>query len=85
MALLTLSQMAERLNRSSKTFLKYVSLYDVPHIRMGRDLLFDEGKVVAHLEKITEKKKTRRAELAKPVKRARVVGPKSQLSEALGL
>lgn len=82
MQLLTLSQMAERCNRSTKTFRKYVLDYDVPHIRMGRDLLFDENKVLAHLEKITEQKKTRRLELSKPRISARGEG---RFAERLGL
>lgn len=83
--MLTLSEMAKRVNRSTKTFRKYVLEYDVPHIRMGRDLLFDEGKTLAHLEKITEQNKAKRVVSTKSEIRSRVVGPKSRLSEALGL
>lgn len=85
MQLLTLSQMAERCNRSTKTFRKYVLEYDVPHIRMGRDLLFDENKVHAHLEKITERRRIRRVAHAAPRVRARVVKGQSRLADALGL
>jgi hypothetical protein len=47
---LTLEQMAFKLNRCSKTFRKYVATYEIPHIRLGRDLLFDEAEVIRHLK-----------------------------------
>jgi excisionase family DNA binding protein len=47
---LTLEEMAKELRRTAKTFRKYVSEYDIPHIRLGRDFLFDRDKVIAYLE-----------------------------------
>ncbi len=47
---ITLSEMAIRLNRSAKTFRKYVILYKIPHIKLGRDMLFDPSKVERFLE-----------------------------------
>lgn len=58
--LLNLSEMASRLNRCTKTFTKYVDQYDIPHIRLGRDLLFDPVKVETYLENYHEKKREKR-------------------------
>jgi hypothetical protein len=63
---ITLKEMAKILSRCPKTFARYVELYDIPHIRLGRDLLFDPAKVEAHLEAQSEKRRTKRIELAKP-------------------
>lgn len=57
MQFLSLSQMAERLNRSPQTLRKYIDEYEIPHIRMGNDFLFDEQEVIAHLKSRTAKKK----------------------------
>lgn len=46
---LTLKQMASCLNRCEKTFRKYVLQYKIPHIRLGRDMLFNAEEVEAFL------------------------------------
>ena len=61
--------MAARLNRSTKTFRKYVDEYDIPHVRLGRDLLFDRAEVEAYLKAETVKRRQKRYELAKPKRR----------------
>lgn len=50
---LTLKQMARHLNRCEKTFRKYVLEYKIPHIRLGRDMLFDAEKVENFLQNLT--------------------------------
>jgi excisionase family DNA binding protein len=49
----TLKEMAEILNRCPKTFRKYVEKYNIPHIRLGRDMLFDVQEVENHLKNRT--------------------------------
>jgi len=58
--MLTLSQMAERLNRCPKTFRKYVEELDIPHIRLGRDFLFDPDEVTAYLRVHTTERRSRK-------------------------
>lgn len=84
MQLLTLSEMAGRVNRSTKTFRKYVLEYSVPHVRLGRDLLFDEAEVLAYLKTLTDKKQEKRLKLARPRVRARLHG-KGRFADQLGL
>ena len=79
---LTLSEMSERLHRSTKTFRKYVLQYDIPHIRLGRDLLFDEKEVVAHLQGVSDIKRERRTALAVRVKRGTV---SNRFAEKVGI
>lgn len=50
---LTLKQMAERLNRCERTFKKYVIEYRVPHIKLGRDMLFNPIEVETYLKNLT--------------------------------
>lgn len=50
---LTLKQMAGHLNRCEKTFRKYVWEYKIPHIRLGRDMLFNAQEVEAYLVNLT--------------------------------
>jgi excisionase family DNA binding protein len=49
----TLKQMADHLNRCEKTFRKYVLEYKIPHIRLGRDMLFDTEEVESFLLNLT--------------------------------
>lgn len=51
--LLTLKEMAHRLNRCERTFRKYVDEYGIPHIRLGRDLLFNHLEVESFLKNKT--------------------------------
>jgi excisionase family DNA binding protein len=51
--LVTLKEMAEILNRCPKTFRKYVEKYNIPHIRLGRDMLFNALEVVTFLRDMT--------------------------------
>lgn len=50
---LTLNEMAQRLNRCPKTFRKYIVEYRIPHIRLGRDMLFDANEVENFLSHLT--------------------------------
>lgn len=45
--------MASYLNRCEKTFRKYVSEYKIPHIRLGRDMLFNIEEVENYLLNLT--------------------------------
>lgn len=49
----TLKEIARLMNRCEKTFRKYVIKYKIPHIRLGRDMLFDVAEVENHLRKLT--------------------------------
>ncbi len=50
---ITLKEMAQRLNRCPKTFRKYVIEYQIPHICLGRDMLFDAVEVEKYLSNLT--------------------------------
>lgn len=50
---ITLKEMAQKLNRCPKTFRKYVVEYQIPHIRLGRDMLFDAAEVENYLSNLT--------------------------------
>lgn len=52
---LTLSEMAARLQITPKTFNKYVELYQIPFLGLGRNKRFDPEKVEKHLEKVEVK------------------------------
>ncbi len=45
--------MANHLNRCEKTFRKYVLEYKIPHIRLGRDMLFSVDEVESYLLNLT--------------------------------
>lgn len=47
--LLSLTEMAERLQRTPRQFRKDVTTRKIPHIQIGRNRLFDPEKVVEHL------------------------------------
>ncbi len=49
----TLKEMARILHRCEKTFRKYVGEYKIPHIRLGRDMLFNVAEVENHLRNFT--------------------------------
>jgi excisionase family DNA binding protein len=51
---LTLSEMAERLSVTTKTLSKYVELYRIPYIGIGRNKRFDPDKVERLLEKVSD-------------------------------
>jgi excisionase family DNA binding protein len=51
----TLKEMARLLNRCEKTFRKYVLEYKIPHIRLGRDMLFNVEEVNKFLLNLTMK------------------------------
>lgn len=51
-----LKEMARLLNRCEKTFRKYVVEYKIPHIRLGRDLLFNVAEVENYLKNLTMEK-----------------------------
>ena len=82
--LLTLSEMADECNRSAKTFRKYVDKLSIPHVRLGRDLLFDKDEVLAYLKSLTKQHPEQTLDPAKPRMRSRAVG-KGRFAEALGL
>ena len=50
---ITLKEMAQRLNRCPKTFRKYVTEYQIPHICLGRDMLFNAVEVENYLSNLT--------------------------------
>jgi excisionase family DNA binding protein len=50
---ITLKEMAQRLNRCPKTFRKYVIEYQIPHICLGRDMLFNAVEVEKYLSNLT--------------------------------
>ncbi len=50
---ITLKEMAKRLNRCPKTFRKYVVEYKIPHICLGRDMLFNAVEVENYLSNLT--------------------------------
>ena len=50
---ITLKTMAQRLNRCPKTFRKYVVKYRIPHICLGRDMLFNASEVEKYLADLT--------------------------------
>ena len=50
---ITLKDMAQRLNRCPKTFRKYVIEYQIPHICLGRDMLFNAAEVENYLSTLT--------------------------------
>jgi len=52
---ITIKEMAQRLNRCEKTFRKYVIEYKIPHIRLGRDMLFNADEVESYLLNLTMK------------------------------
>lgn len=63
--LLTSFEMAQRLNRCKKTFAKYVRAYEIPHIKLGRDMLFDEAEVIAFLKNLSQQPQTAAARKGK--------------------
>lgn len=48
--LLSLEEMAAELGKCSKTFAKYVRKYRIPHLKLGRTMLFDQVEVIAFLK-----------------------------------
>ena len=63
---ITLKEMAQKLNRCPKTFRKYVIEYQIPHICLGRDMLFNVAEVENYLSNFTlmNQSSTRRSEVA---------------------
>lgn len=49
----TLKEMARLLHRCDRTFRKYVVEYKIPHIRLGRDMLFSVAEVESYLKNLT--------------------------------
>jgi hypothetical protein len=66
---LTLSQMAERYNKTAKTFRKHVIDLGIPHERLGRSMYFDPNVVSAYLL-VTEKEEKPKVKLL-PVRQAK--------------
>ena len=73
---LTLAEIAVAYNRCSKTFLKYVELLSIPHVKLGRDRLFDKDEVDQFLKQLNESSLTKRVDLG-PSKVTRSVSPSS--------
>lgn len=80
--LLTSQEMAQRLNRCQKTFAKYVRSYGIPHIKLGRDMLFDEVEVIAFLKDMS---KQPRAAAVRKGKRTIVHAAAERSSEFAGV
>ncbi|MFN6965257.1 MAG: hypothetical protein ACK4S4_16035 [Pyrinomonadaceae bacterium] len=53
---LTLIEIAAEYHRHPKTFRKYVLKLDIPHVKLGRDMLFDRDQVRDFLESLGESK-----------------------------
>ena len=51
---LSLSQLAEYINLSHSTIYKKTSLNQIPHIKSGKKLLFDQAKIDEWLEKFEQ-------------------------------
>lgn len=79
--LLSLEEMARRLNRSAKTFKKYITQYKIPHYQLGSSLLFDPREVLSHLS-AEPKEQTKKAPVIRFTRRKTKSG---LLSERLGL
>lgn len=47
---MTLKEIASKYDRTPKTFRKYVLELGIPHVRLGRSMIFDPGKVERFLE-----------------------------------
>lgn len=47
--LISLSEMASRLNRTPRQFRKDISDRKIPHVHIGRQRMFDPEKVIEHL------------------------------------
>jgi excisionase family DNA binding protein len=75
----TLKQMANHLNRCEKTFRKYVVEYKIPHIRLGRDMLFNVEEVENFLLNLTMEGDLIQAD--KKTETARKFGVKNKLSK----
>jgi len=62
----TLKEMAQKLNCCPKTFRKYVIEYQIPHICLGRDMLFNAAEVENYLSNFTlmNQSLTRKSEAA---------------------
>lgn len=79
---LTSQEMAQRLNRCQKTFAKYVRSYKIPHIKLGRDMLFDEAEVIAFLKDLSQET---RSPAIRKVKRTIVHATVERTSEFAGV
>jgi hypothetical protein len=53
MSRLNLNQIAKEYRKTPKTFRNYVRELKIPHIRLGREMLFDPAQVEKHLEELT--------------------------------
>lgn len=69
--LLGIKAVAERLGLSPKTLYQYVELREIPHVRVGRRVLFDERELTAWLETKTVRPRPPRPPLADLVTRPR--------------
>jgi hypothetical protein len=63
---ISLKEMAQRLNRCPKTFRKYVIEYQIPHICLGRDMLFNAVEVEDFLTALTLKNQSYIQQYEKP-------------------
>jgi hypothetical protein len=79
--LLTLSEMAAKLNRTAKTFKRHVDALGIPHVRLGSSLMFDPVAVLNHLAAQREAKREKRSVGRRTVKKA----PSSRFAERLGI
>lgn len=71
MNLLTLEEIASKFRKSTKTFSRLVKAHSIPHIKLGRSMLFDAAKVELYLESIHFETKPQRRLIRRP---AREVG-----------
>jgi hypothetical protein len=89
MARLNLNQIAEAYRRSPKTFRKYVRELKIPHIQLGREMLFDPAEVERHLVSLSESGDRAAPDLkAKPAAKRTTRGPRPEAkryAEMLGI
>jgi hypothetical protein len=79
MSLLDLESAAKHFHRSPRQFRDDVKRLTIPHIRIGRRMLFDAARVELYLESIDNANKPERSGVKRSVK------PVNKYAEALGL
>jgi hypothetical protein len=79
MSLLDLEATAKHFHRSPRQFRDDVKRLAIPHIRIGRRMLFDAARVELFLESLETTNKPERSSVKRSVK------PVNKYAEALGL
>lgn len=79
--LLTLAEMAEKLNRTARTFKSHVVRYNIPHYQLGPSMMFDPQEVLRHLSAKPDEQQTK----AKVIRFTRKKKGSNTFAERLGL